>query len=143
MRVGRIASLIGVAMLVMATNIAVSILYMVLYGHFIDPGHESKYYQDHIEVAAPYCSIVAGIPLMFIAGWWVAGWWQQEYGVKSSLAVGLAYAIIDLTILIAVGITLRVGVLFAISFASKLAAVWYGASTRVRKTTITDIGIKH
>ena len=134
MQVGRIASLIGVAILVMVANVVVSILYMVVYGHVIDSGHESKYYQEHIQVAAPYCSIVAGIPLMFLAGRWVAGWWHQEYGVKSSLGVGLAYAMIDLSILIAAGITWRVGVLFVISFGSKLAAVWYGAATRVRNT---------
>mgnify|MGYP000443690580 FL=1 len=47
---------------------------MVVYGHLIDPGHDEQYYRDHIQVAAPYCSIVAGIPLMFLAGWWVGGW---------------------------------------------------------------------
>jgi hypothetical protein len=43
---------------------------MVVYSYVINPGHEEKYYHDHIQVAAPYCSIVAGIPLMFLAGWW-------------------------------------------------------------------------
>ena len=71
---GRIARLIGVALLVMVTNIAVSVLYMVVYSYLIDPGHEKEYYDAHIQVAAPYCSIIAGIPLMFLAGWWVGGW---------------------------------------------------------------------
>ena len=72
MTISRIAALIGVAMLVLVTNVAASVLYMVIYGHIIDPGHEPKYYQDHIQVAGPYCSIVAGIPIMFLAGWLVA-----------------------------------------------------------------------
>ncbi len=38
---GRVAALIGVAFLTMVANVFVSILYMVVYGHVIDPGHES------------------------------------------------------------------------------------------------------
>ena len=73
---GRVARLIGVALLVMIANVVASILYMVIYGHLIDPGHEQQYYDAHIQAAAPYCSIVAGIPLMFLAGWWVGGFWE-------------------------------------------------------------------
>ena len=82
MTFGRAARLVGVAVMVMVANVTVSVLYMVVYGHVINPGHEPKYYNDHIQVAAPYCSIVAGIPLMFLAGWWVAGWWQRKPGIK-------------------------------------------------------------
>ena len=78
MTLGRLALLAGVAGLVMAANVAASIAYMVLYGHVIDPGHDAKYYDDHIQIAAPYCSIVAGMPLMFAAAWWVTGWWRRS-----------------------------------------------------------------
>lgn len=134
MKLGRIASLIGVASLVLVTNVAASVLYMILYGHVIDPGHEQKYYEDHIQVAGPYCSIVAGIPIMFLAGWWVAGWWRRSLGVRGALAVWLAYAMIDLTILLLAGLSLVVGVLFVVSFTTKLAAVLWGASTRLRNS---------
>ncbi|HEU4390981.1 MAG TPA: hypothetical protein VFV34_24460 [Blastocatellia bacterium] len=67
MTFGRVAVLVGVAVLVLVANVAASIGYMVLYSYAIDPGHEAKYYNDHIQVAGPYCSIVAGIPLMFAA----------------------------------------------------------------------------
>src|SRR5215203_5958587 len=98
MTLGRLAWLVGVALLVLVVNVAVSVLYMVVYGHLIDPGHEEQYYRDHINVAAPYCSIVAGIPLMFLAGWWVGSWWQREFALKSSLVVWLVYAVIDIAI---------------------------------------------
>jgi hypothetical protein len=133
MKLGHVASLIGVAILVLVANVAVSVLYMVVYGHVIDPGHEPEYYHEHIQFAGPYCSIIAGMPLMFLAGWWVAGWWQKKFGVKASLVVWLAYAIIDLAIIMMVGITFRVGALFVISFASKLVAAWYGGTVRTRK----------
>ncbi|MBC7966846.1 MAG: hypothetical protein H7Z17_13090 [Fuerstia sp.] len=128
---GRVLALIGVALLVLVTNVAVSVLYMVVYGHILDPGHEPKYYQDHIQVAGPYCSIVAGIPILFLAGWWVAGWWRRSMGFRGALIIWLAYAIIDLAILLMAGLSFGVGVLFVISFATKLAAVYLGACTRL------------
>ena len=132
MSFGRVVSLIGVTLLVMVTNIVASILYMVVYGYVIDPGHEAQYYEDHIQVAGPYCSIVAGIPLMFLAGWWVAGWSQGRMGVRGALIVWLAYFVIDLSVVLAVGVTMQVAVLVAISFATKLVAAWCGAWTRLR-----------
>jgi hypothetical protein len=111
----------------MAVNVVISILYMVVYRHLIDPGHEKTYYEDHIKIAAPYCSIVAGIPLMFLVGWWVAGLWDIKSGGQSAIVVWLAYAVIDLGVLAASGLTFRVGILVAVSLLTKLAAVYFGA----------------
>jgi len=123
----RIAWLVGVAVLVTVANVAASILYMVVYSYLIDPGHEKEYYDAHIQVAAPYCSIVAGIPLMFLAGWWVGSWWQGEFAVKSALVVWFAYAVIDLSIVLAAGLTSRMAILVAVSLVTKLAAIYLGA----------------
>ena len=59
----RVLSLIGVAVLVMVLNIVASILYMVVYGHLINPGHPKEFYDQHVQSAAPFCSIIAGIPV--------------------------------------------------------------------------------
>ncbi|MEO7823282.1 MAG: hypothetical protein ABIS15_06730 [Gemmatimonadaceae bacterium] len=115
------------AVLVLVVNVGVSILYMVVYGHLIDPGHDEQYYREHIKVAAPYCSIAAGMPLMFLAGWWVAGWWEGQFAVKAALVVWLAYVLIDISVLVAAGLTTRIAVLFAVSLLTKLAAVYLGA----------------
>lgn len=133
MTLNRMAWLVGVALLVMVANVAVSILYMVVYGHLIDPGHEEQYYHDHVRVAAPYCSIVAGMPLMFLAGWWVSGWWESEFAAKAALMVGLAYGLIDIGVLLAAGLTARIAVIFAVSFLTKLAAVYLGAVVAGRR----------
>ena len=68
MRPTLLLQLAGVALLVMGANVLCTVLYMVVYGHLINPGHPDQFYQDHVQVAAPYCSIVAGIPLMLLAG---------------------------------------------------------------------------
>ena len=133
MTLGRLAWLVGVALLVLVVNVAVSILYMVVYGHLIDPGHEEQYYRDHIQVAAPYCSIIAGIPLMFLAGWWAGSWWEREFAVKAALVVWLAYALIDLSVLVAAGLTTRIAVLAAVSLLTKLAAAYFGALVAGRR----------
>ena len=118
MTLGRVAALAGLALGVMAANVAVSILYMVVYSHAIDPGHEKAYYAAHVTVAAPYCSIVAGIPLMFLVGWWV--------GMRPAIVVWLVYALVDVAVLAASGLTLRIGVLVAVSLLTKLASACLG-----------------
>ena len=123
----RLAWLVGVAVLVLVVNVAISILYMVVYSHLIDPGHEEQYYHDHIQAAAPYCSIVAGIPLMFLAGWLAGGWWEAEFAIKAGLTIWLAYALIDIAMMLAAGMTGRIAILVAVSLVTKLAAVYFGA----------------
>ncbi|MDQ3070999.1 MAG: hypothetical protein M3R55_14880 [Acidobacteriota bacterium] len=130
---GRVAWLAGVAILVLVANVAVSFLYMVVYGHLIDPGHDEQYYREHIKVAAPYCSIAAGIPLMFLAGWWVGGWWEGQFAVKAALVIWLTYALIDIAALLAAGLTAKIAVLVAVSLLTKLAAVYLGALTGVAR----------
>jgi hypothetical protein len=133
----RLASLVGVGLLVMVVNVVASILYMVVYGHLIDPGHPKAYYDEHIKVAAPYCSILAGIPLMFLAGLWVARWANGSggrLGVRAALVVWLTYAIIDLVLVVgAGGMTAKLAVLVAISLLTKLGAAYAGALVARRK----------
>lgn len=131
----RLASLVGIAVLVMALNVAVTIVYMVVYGHLINPGHPKEFYQQHVQTAAPYCSIVAGMPLMFLAGWWVAGWWGGALGIKAALIVWLAYAIIDTGIVIAAGMNAKIALLVAVSLLTKLAAAYAGGLVALRSAS--------
>jgi hypothetical protein len=119
MTFGRVAALAGLALGVMAANVAVSILYMVVYSYVIDPGHDKAYYDAHVQIAAPYCAIVAGIPLMFLVGWWV--------GLRPALVVWLVYAVINLAVLAASGPTWKAGALVAASILTQLGSVYVGA----------------
>lgn len=119
MTIGRVAAMAGLALGVMAVNVALSFLYMVVYSYVIDPGHEQAYYEAHIQVAAPYCSIVAGIPLMFLVGWWVGTW--------PAVVVWLVYALVDLAVFAASGQASRIGALVAVSLLTKLVAAYLGA----------------
>ncbi len=119
MTIGRVAALAGLALGVMAVNVAISILYMVVYGYVINPGHEKAYYDAHVQVAAPYCSIIAGIPLMFLVGWWV--------GMRPAIIVWLVYAFVDVAALAGSGPTWRSGALVAVSLLTKLVSAYLGA----------------
>ena len=122
MTFGRVAALAGLALGVMALNIAASILYMVVYSYAIDPGHEKAYYEAHVQVAAPYCSIIAGIPLMFLVGWWV--------GLRPAMFVWMVYTFVDVAVFAASGPTLRMGALVAVSLLTKLGSAYLGALVR-------------
>ena len=119
MTLGRVAALAGLALGVMATNVVISILYMVVYSYVIDPGHGKEYYEAHVKIAAPYCAIVAGIPLMFLVGWWVGAW--------PAMIVWLVYAVISVITLVASEPTLRSGAFVAVSILTQLASAYVGA----------------
>jgi hypothetical protein len=119
MTLGRVAALTGLALGVMAVNVAISILYMVVYSYAIDPGHEKADYEAHVQIAAPYCSIVAGIPLMFLVGWWVGLW--------PAMLVWLVYTVVDVAVLALSKPTLSIGALVAVSLLTKLASAYLGA----------------
>ncbi|MEQ1605935.1 MAG: hypothetical protein ABL999_13810 [Pyrinomonadaceae bacterium] len=111
---------------VMVVNVLISVLYVVVYSYAIDPGHDAGYYQAHAEFAAPYCSIVAGIPLMFLAGRWIGGKFPKGNSVKAALFVWLVYFILDFAIIAAAGALAQIAVLFIISFVTKLGAAFLG-----------------
>jgi hypothetical protein len=119
MTLGRVVALTGLALGVMAANVAVSILYMVVYSYAIDPGHEKAYYEAHVRIAAPYSSIIAGVPLMFLVGWWV--------GTRPAIFVWLVYAFVDVAVFAVSGPTLRIGGLLAVSLLTKLVSAYLGA----------------
>ncbi len=137
MTIGRWAWIIGAAILVLAINVGVSILYMVIYSYLINSGHDEHYYQEYARMAAPYSSIVAGMPLMFLICRRVGSWWEADGGVKAALLVWLVYAVIDVLVLVAAGmsegVTTRLIVLTAISLMTKLAASYFGGVVGSRR----------
>jgi len=137
MTIGRLAWIIGAAILVLAINIGVSILYIAIYSYLINPGHDEPYYQEYAQMVAPYSSIVAGMPLMFLICWRVGSWWEADFAVKAALLVWLVYAVIDVLVLVAVGMSsgmpTRLIVLIAISLITKLAASYFGGIVGSRR----------
>jgi hypothetical protein len=131
MTLTRVAMLVGVALAVLVVNVLVSFVYMAVYGHLIDPGHENAYYEAHAQRVVPWCGLLVGIPLVFFAGWWVGGW-DPKIAVTSALVVWLVCAISDVVALVAWGMTARAAAFVAASLVTKLVAAYAGASMAVR-----------
>lgn len=118
---------------VMIVNVVISVLYVVVYSYLIDPGHEEAYYQAYAQVAAPYSSIIAGIPLMFLAGRWIGGKFPKGNSVKAALLVWLVYFLIDLSIIAAAGALIQIALLFVVSFSTKFVAAYLGGVLAQRR----------
>ncbi|HKR14741.1 MAG TPA: hypothetical protein VJT15_21930 [Pyrinomonadaceae bacterium] len=130
MTIGRLAWIIGAAILVLVLNVGVSFVYVAVYSYLINPGRDEQYYQEYAKVAAPYSSIIAGMPLMFLICWWVGSWWETDFAVKAALLVWLVYAVIDGLVVVGVGMSsgmpARLILLAVISLITKLAASYFG-----------------
>jgi hypothetical protein len=134
MTVGRLAWIIGAAIFILIVNVAMSFLYIAFYSYFINPGHDEQFYQEYAMSAAPYCSIIAGIPIFYFVCRWISSKWESNFAVKAALLVWLVYVLIDLSILTAAGFTLTLAVIAAISLLTKLASAYLGGLAGSKKT---------
>ncbi|MFN0121686.1 MAG: hypothetical protein ACKV2V_14430 [Blastocatellia bacterium] len=120
--------IVGLALLVMAVNVGMTVLYMVVYGYVLNPGQPEQHYQDHVQVAGPWCSIIAGAPLFYLAGRWLTRRWPAGQRVAAALLVAVAYGVIDLAILAAAGLPLGMVGFVVVSLGTKLIAAYMGGS---------------
>ena len=120
--------IITYALLIMAVNVGISVLYMVVYGHLLNPGQPASHYQEHVQIAAPYSSIIAGAPLFYLAGRFLTRRWPTTLRVRAALLVALIYALIDIALLAATGVQLRLLIFVVISIATKFLAAFLGGN---------------
>lgn len=111
------------------TNVFVFFLFMVVYGQIIDPGQDDIYYQEVANRFGPYSSIIAGMPIMYIAGVILRRLFGND-GLRIGSYAWAIYLVLDVAIIAAVGQLGNLSMLVAISFATKLIAVYLGARPR-------------
>ena len=120
--------IITYALLIMAVNVGISMLYMVVYGHLLNPGQPESHYQEHVQIAAPYSSIIAGAPLFYLAGRFLTRRWPTNLRVRAAMLMALVYALIDIALLAATGVQLRLLSFVVISIATKFLAAFLGGN---------------
>lgn len=125
--------IVPTALVVLVVNVLIHIVYMVVYGYVIDPGHDEAYYQAYAQLSAPYSSIIAGMPLMFVAGRWIGRKFPKEHSVKAAVLVWVVYFLIDLTVIALAGALAAIAVLFTISFATKFIGAYLGGLSARRR----------
>lgn len=117
------------AIAVMALNVAISFFVVWVYS-LVDPGHADSYYETLAMRVAPISSVIAGIPLMFLAGFLLAGRRSQRSALLVAGATALFYNLVDTGILLAADAGQDVWPWAALSYATKLlsalAGAWFG-----------------
>lgn len=134
MTVGRLAWIIGATIFILILNVGLTFLYIAFYSYFINPGHDEQFYQEYAMTAAPYCSIVAGIPLFYFVCRWISGKWESDFALKAALLVWFFYVLIDLSVLAAAGFTVKLAVIAVISLLTKLASAYLGGLAASKKS---------
>jgi hypothetical protein len=118
--------IVPAAIIVMICNVAVSILYMVVYSYLINPGRDMAHYQAHAQFSAPYSSIIAGFPLMFLVCRWIAKKFVARSCITAALLIWLVYFLIDMTAVVFAGGVGGLALILVISHATKFAAAYLG-----------------
>ncbi len=127
----------------MIANVAASFGMVWVYSTFINPGQPLSHYQSFAAEAAPIGSVVAGIPLMLLAGYLLARGRQKRAGMIAAGAAAFVYIVLDLAILIGARATGSVWVWAALSQTTKMAAALAGAMLATRRTsTVRPSGIR-
>jgi hypothetical protein len=120
-----------IAVILMALGVAATFGWVAIYSHVIDPGHPVEVYQAYANKHAPWIGVYVGVPLWFLAGWWIARSRDRARAVDTAFGTGFVYAGLDIAIIGAMGaLGGFVGVIL-ISVTSKTvcaaAGAWLGA----------------
>lgn len=128
----------AVAIGAMILNVAVSFGVVWIYSTFVDPGRAVADYQAFAMRAAPISSVIAGIPIMLLAGFLLAGRRLRRAAFQAAVAAALIYIAIDLAILVAANAPAAVWPWAALSHLTKLLSALAGAALRIRGRASRD-----
>ncbi len=122
------AKAVGVALVIMMANVAISYGVVAVYAYFIEPGHDGAFYEASAQRIAPWSSVVAGGFLFFGALYWLTRRTPDRHAIGFALAVASSYAAFDLAILAGAGALPSLGGIVALSLLTKFAAGIAGAA---------------
>lgn len=114
----------------MVINVAVAFLWVAIYSMLIAPGQEKAAYEAYAMRAAPWSSVIAGMPILFAAGWLLARW--HGGGWEIGIWAAAAYILLDVVILAAAAGMSAFTPIVALSAVTKLAAAALGGALAAR-----------
>ena len=121
---------VAIAVGAMVLNVVFAFLWVFIYSTFIAPGQGEAAYKAYAMRVAPWSSVIAGIPILFAAGWLLARW--QGGGWQVGICAAIAYVVIDILILAAARALGEYPTIVALSAATKLAAAALGGAMAQR-----------
>jgi len=120
---------IGVALVLMALDLAIATLVITLYVAAFDPGHPQSYYLALAPSIATPSTAIAGPVLMFAATWWFCRRKPERSAFGFAVAMFAAYYLIDWAMVSFQGMLNPVAIGIAVL---KLAGALLGAWTAQR-----------
>jgi hypothetical protein len=106
--------------------------WVAIYSYLINPGHDQAYYQNYAQFASPIVSVSVGIPYLFFTCRWV-GRKAGTRAVAMCLSVWFVLFLIDVVLISLGGLTVYMGVMIALSHATKMPAAYFGGRAALRK----------
>lgn len=126
--------------LAQALIIAATAAYMLSYSNLIAPGQGEAFYLDHVRVAAPVISIVAGAAIFYVLAFWL-GRAAIEHRMASAFLFWLGFVLLSTALTILVdgvrGLADAAPIIMA-SHIVKLAAAFFGARATVGAHSIAS-----
>ena len=122
-----------IAVRAMVLNVAFAFLWVFIYSTWVAPGQDEAAYNAYARRVAPWSSVIAGIPILCVAGWVLARW--HGGGWQVGICAAVAYVVIDFTVVAAAGALGDFPAIVALSFATKLAAAALGGAMARRLAT--------
>lgn len=119
--------MLGVAAMLLVA--AAAALWVLFYSVAIAPGHDGAHYQAYGRSVAPLAAIVAGLPILFGAGWLAA---RGGRPMLAALIPPLTYVGLDLALSAGGNSWPSMGAL-AMSWLTKLAVAWAGGWLALRR----------
>jgi hypothetical protein len=117
---------LAVSVAAMIVNIACAFLWVAIYSHLIAPGQGEAAYQAYAMRAVPWSAVIAGVPILLVAGWLLARW--HGGGWRTGICADLFYLLIDIVLVVATGTLGAMLGIVALSHATKLAAAAAGGA---------------
>lgn len=127
-RVRWISALVG-AVLAEVAVIAAAFAWVTVYSYLIRPGLTLSDYEAYAEQASPWVSVIAGLPVFFLAARW-AGGREPNSALPTAVALFGIYLVGDLAILLVSGPSVTVLLIGALGYLTKLLGCWLGARSR-------------
>ena len=133
---------IGVAVASLAFTIIASFPMVAFYAFFIEPGHPQEFYTEAAQWIAPWSSYILGPIAFFVLNYWLAKRSPERNAIAFAAASIVAYLVIDLSIVPAMGGDIFAFLTFSMGFwfSIKVLGALSGAHLGQRRAQAAGIG---
>lgn len=125
---------LGGMVLAMVAQIAAAIAWVAFYSYVIHPGEAQAHYERYAQVASPWVSVIAGVPIFYLICRWVGSRVGAVAAWPTAMALFGFYVLLDLGLILSVGgVTAQLAGIIALSYTLKFLASHLAGRSAARK----------